>query len=380
MRPKRSTNVDQFEARFLAFGTAAFTRLVLLVLIPSIIVVPSTARETDETARLSAVRSDYARGLAQLQTEFATFGGSGKYTDSRSPDQAERTYEVDFTRKPGSFKFITHDHVLLNNGNRSVSQDVAVCSNPLITVRLDRPSGAPAFYVSRTETSPIITGPTGPLPKFLDCAYSMAGYSLPDLLSDPDFVLDKAEEVTLKANTMVKIFFHRKPKLGPNPKSKVLQVLKDGWIITSPRDNWATQQYEFRLTHLTRLKGTALAEICGGLVEYGESSSGTRLPKRAVIKRFIRLDSENKKVLKLAPDVHDGDVMATETFDFQNVQFESQSDEAFTLVAFGLPELGAPVRHFRRDYAAVWYIVAALAFLVTAIALRRFVSRRSQRS
>jgi hypothetical protein len=372
----RSRELHQSGTRIPRGGVAALSRLVLVVLIPSFIVFGSDARQFNEPQRLQELRSDYSTGLAQLRSQFAAVSGSGKYTGSRRSGQSVRSTEVHFARKPGSFKYITHDHTQSGKDSGSARLDSALCSSPAISFSLTKNNEAKEFYVSRVEKSPFVTSNALLFQKFIDCAYSMSGYSLPDLLSDPDFILDRAEDVKLNAKTMVKIFFHRKRTPMSNPK--ILQVLADGWVIASPQDNWATREYEFRTTHLTRGDGSGGSHITAGVIEYREPYSGAPVPMRAEIREFIRMGDREKRGHKLAAGLHDGDVLVTEGFDFETVQFESEPDAAFTLTAFGLPELGAPVSGFRRDYTVVWFFVSAAAFLTAAVALRVFVSWRSR--
>jgi hypothetical protein len=321
----------------LQYGRAVLPRLVIAASLTLLVGVRSLAGETDEAERLRTVRSDYAKGLAELRTRLAAVRGSGTYTDSRRAATAIRSYDVEFSRKPGSFKYIVRNHWFAGNGARTPNNDSAVCSSPLTNFSLGKRGGESAFHVSRVAEAPFTIAASAPLPKFLDCAFSLGNYSLPDLLAAADFELTKVEEQTIAAKRTCKLFFLR--PLLPDPKSNKPQALADGWIIVSPQDHWATQQYEFRHATFTKA-GQALISpfITSGLVEYGNSAEGAPLPRRAEIKTFIRVAGLEREV-RLGAGLHDGDVTQVESFDFKSIEMVADPDNAFTMNAFGLPKL-----------------------------------------
>jgi hypothetical protein len=272
-----------------------------------------------------------------LRARVAAVKGSGTYSDSRRTGTAVRSYDVEFFRKPGSFKYTIRNHTFVGNGVRTATGDSAVCSSPLTSFALSKGNEASAFQVSRVGKAPFATGTSAPLPKFLDCAFSLGGYSLPELLADTDFELSKAEELTVGAKKNYKITFQRNIK--PQPGKTKTQVLVDGWIIVSPQDHWATRQYEFRQANVARGNEAGAGPIItSGLVEYGEGALGTPVPRRAEVKTFIRLAASQRQV-KLGDGLHDGDVLRTESFDFKRIQMEPDADDAFASRAFGLPNL-----------------------------------------
>jgi hypothetical protein len=292
--------------------------------------------QADDARRLRTIGSDYAKGLAELRARFATVNGLGAYTDSRRRGVAIRSYDVEFSRKPGSYKYVIRNHAFLENGKPIPITDSAVCSSPDLSFSLHKTEGGSVFLVSRVAKEPFIDSPSAPLPKFLDTTFSLGAYPLPELLADANFELSKAEELTDGSKRNLKISFRR--TVRPDPAKARSQVLSDGWVIVSPQERWATQRYEYRQVNAARgSEGGPGAVVTSGLVEYGESTLGIPVPRRAEMKTLIRLAGMQRKA-RLGEGLHDGDELQVEVFEFKQIQMQPDADDAFTGRAFGLPD------------------------------------------
>ena len=115
-------------------------------------------------------------------------------------------------------------------------------------------------------------------------------------------------------------------------------------------------------------------------VEYEENHDGMALPRKVQYKKTYKTVKGEKEVVKVDGTVlHDGDVTLIPAFDLENSNSRS-CPIAFTLAAFGLPELGKPDAPAARAWNTVWYFLAAFVALGLAVGPRYYASRadRSQ--
>jgi hypothetical protein len=199
------------------------------------IVCDTTSAQETPPATLQQIRSNYSDAVNQLRTHFAAMKGTARYSEEVSWNNNPHglSFHVEFARDGDVFKVITTDcNGSTPNGKVNKPPDSVSCSNDEMSFRLEKQAGARSFIIAQTEESgkKLSTGAVTVLP-MLECAYNPHGFSMSNLLADPNFQLRKVENHEFHNMTMIKMYFHfnRKPPGQRQPKA-----LSDLWILVSP--------------------------------------------------------------------------------------------------------------------------------------------------
>ena len=102
--------------------------------------------------------------------------------------------------------------------------------------------------------------------RHLEVSHCVFGLPISRMWNDSTFKIRKVSEITDSCRNMIIIEYDYIP-------SKV--VLRSGWLLVSPEDNWALQQYE---------SNTRLGTVVSGKVVYGKKWRGMALPSRSFVK------------------------------------------------------------------------------------------------
>ena len=354
-------------------------RNAVAVLLGAIVYLADNSRgnEEDESARIQSLCSECSKAHADLESAYANVRGSGEFRIEGIGDKnpTVRLFSVEFARKPGNSKyFATGSWVTETTTNiKKQIPDVAVCSTPSASFRVQRKPGDTAFSIThlddpsaKNQAMPSVVVP------FLNAPYTLTGRPLSEHFSNPEFSVTSAEEIWSHNRKMVNFNFHSKSE--PKSKSPSARALSDGWVLVSPQEKWAVYQYE---AHFRSANGRSSQVFDALAVDYGDAIQGIPIPKLVTYKR-IHKSTDGKKVKKTTDGriVHDGDVTNLQTLRVDHLDFELEPDESFTLASFGLPELEKPKSGFRRGTLTLQLFAVAGASLVVAVMLRYLAWRR----
>ena len=255
--------------------------------------------------------------------------------------------------------------------------DTVQCYNKSMSFHLEKKVGASSFILESVGgTDPKEqTSAMSLVSKFMDSPYTLIGPTVSNYLAKPGFTIEKVEPTILDHKNLLKIFFkyqqENAPKVEAGRKARISWGLDSGWLLVSPEEGWIIYQEE---NDWTRPGGSTLVHSLS--IAYDENRSGIPRPKRVQFERASRFpDGQKEMTLKDGTVVFSGDVTARDVFEFDRFDFEEAADSAFTLPAFGLPDLGKQIA--ARGSITPWIFAAAFLALVLAIALRYYAARRN---
>jgi len=329
-----------------------------------------------QSIELKKVRSDYQKATAELEAQFATLRGSGRYEiqGMRQERGLIRSFDIQFAKKPSMFKYVVTNHKLEEMQKKSNIPDQVSCSNRLISFSLSRALESNEFSItSKGEPNEHLkTIGYVSVPPFLDCAFAIAGRPLSKFFAEPTLALTKVEKIKHKGANMLKLYFHSGEKLPAGTTRG--RVLSDAWVIVSPEDKWVAHQYEATFTQYPG--GAASPVSMVGSVEYGESYAGVPIPRRAEYRHVYKVKegqmetkAKNKRIIR------DGQVADIVVFDFDHLDFEAEPDASFTLAAFGVPEVGK-ITGSRRGSGMNRFLLLSAALITVAAALKIYAAQR----
>ena len=345
----------------------------LILLGAQSLVHPEVAR-ADDQAKLNEIRSDYSAGVAALERAFGTIRGSGKLVIEVVGNVADqsRSCVCAFARKPGMNRFLASDFNARRGDEQRHVPDVAVCRNNSAGFRLEKKSGAAQFTITDIGSSSKTHGITEEaFWTKVDSPYWFADARISEYPADPTFALTKVDQVEVQQKKLLKLHFHYNHK--PGAKKTPLSRTVGGWVLVSPAEHWIIYEYE---AHFRRPSGDPYPLMTVASVEYGESHSGIPLPKKAITKEVVA--SATPVQLTKTKSLKTGSAMNTVTAEFTNLDFLEEPDSSFTLASFGLPEIAASVAKTPRTSSTmtIWLFLAAIVFLVVAIAAKWLGRRR----
>lgn len=180
----------------------------------------------------------------------------------------------------------------------------------------------------------------------LNAATWIAETPLEDMLSDPGFVLKRIERGEESGKELVKIVFDYEPTIKLLVKVPPPVRMNGGWVVLSPSDSWAIAECQV---------------------------SCKSFPMLYFAK--VRFDHSGGKIVP--KHVTSGNQGMRAEYEFEALRFEPTPPEAFTLTAFGLPELTKPGRASSGVPIAYWFFSAAILALIAVASLRYWSSRRA---
>lgn len=339
---------------------------------------------------MSQLRTDYQEAVSKLESLFSSVNGSATLTQEKSagtPEHTIHTTVYDFARKPGLFKLSMRRRTGATK-SRTEGGTMQTKALPLIVRGFNK---ATSFELTKKNESSsyAITATGGTSPKeqrliegsvsgFLGCAYSIERSSMSALLADPNFVLNKAEDVDFNGKWLVKIHFASKPAKSPGTPEKPVRYIHDGWVLVSPKENLVMYQYEVNYESMPQ-RELASSSVCS--IEYEGSYMGTPIPKRVLTKNIVRVHNPKGEVTTKRGRVYrDGYASSTDNMEFDEFNFGEVPDREFALSAFGLPDVGEPRSGRRGTGGTFWIFLLALGALLASVALKylSFRNRRAQ--
>ncbi len=285
------------------------------------------------------VRADYQKALARLEERFATIRGSGTRTRVRLAGQADQRVSesaVRFARKPGLYRAVSTS---LKAANGQTPAEAAEFFNKTMSAELQKKANAGMFTV-------IATGGPGVkeqvwtsrgMRDFLDAPFALAGPVVSEYLADPDFAITGVEEIKRDSKTLLKLSFKRTLKAIAVRPGLLIKRIEDGWLLVSPNESWILYEAELGFREQNGHRADAARHIS---VTYLAGRTGFPIPKRVEIASVARPRGERKEIRDDRGHVsHDGDIMSSESFEFDEIQFEAAPDDDFTLAGFGLVQI-----------------------------------------
>ena len=185
----------------------------------------------------------------------------------------------------------------------------------------------------------------------LSAPFSIHGYPMSSMMHRPSFAIRSVSSVSRDQRPCIRIEFSVDVKDLP----KGVSPIESGWLIVSPRDQWAIQEASLKwkdqpedYEHVT--------------IEYpGEKAFAVPIPAR--LTREIHPKSRNDSKF---------------VFELKSIEFKKPNREIFTLAHYGLPQPGAiAVRSW--SPTPLLFIGLGLIALVVAVALK-YISARAKRS
>ncbi len=330
-------------------SSVAARTIIIMCCVSTLCAISAEARERDDSSGREFLR-DYAIGLGKLERLFAEATGSATLVTERA-DRAGTTSgmrrSLDFaTKAPHMAKVIIREGTVLTykSENRVGKRGVVFCYNRDYSFRLSKDAGATGYTVESFQDNTEGQAPAEEknmihrLRVFLCAPYSLYLAPISRLLSDKDFVTRAVSRVDRDQRKMVKVDFELK---GRNQLPGYT-----GWMIVSPEEGWILHEYQYKL----RGSGAAFR----GVVEYGDSVKGARLPKRV----------EHRQ------NSADGRSFNKESAEFLGIEFNAVPDSEFGIEGFGLPDFRRRQTWRLRGGYAPWMIGTSLLLMISAIVLR----------
>jgi hypothetical protein len=294
------------------------------------------------------VLAEYPKALAEMESLYAQARGRGKYTQDTywgaSREHRVRRYSLDFA--------FDHERKMLHRALLPFDRwptptivEQVWSTNDDYTFHLERTNDSPLSIFYRGSDSSWIERDLNLLcKKFVNAPFTILDLPISKIVSHQSFRIKKVEKVVDKDRDMLKITFdYLAPKV----------VFGPGWLLVSPADNWATVEYEWQRTGV---KGPDVP--LRGRVEYAGEHKGFPIPKTVIITP--------------SPTTQD-------TFEFEELVFDSTPSEAFRLSKFGLPEIDLKARNRYSGQSSVWLFALAALALALSIVFKIY-SRRLART
>lgn len=178
--------------------------------------------------------------------------------------------------------------------------------------------------------------------KYIGASHYILNMPISRMISDPSFAIRQVIEVPQNGKKLLRIEYDYQPKD---------LILRSGWLLVSPEDHWALQEYECALSE--KFKGRKIR----GSIQYGPPMDGFSIPSSITF-----LPNGNSRDCFVFDAINRGDTPRRE----------------FTLPAFGLPEFDVRPSAGHVPYGR--YLMFALAALALGIAITvKYLEKRSRR-
>lgn len=335
------------------------------------------ARE-DETVLRSRVLKEFPAALKALEDHFSRAIGSVNYSREEKiawPHGAKRVGRFTFaTRKPYRARVTKRPTTRAKSSGPGPEgkgvPEVAAASGPEIVYcynkdysfsLLKRKDSDPQYVISSFdqnldgEPSHQVRGQVyAYLYDYLDAPFSCPPLWRPSSSITPSdrLPIQHISEVRKDGENCLKLEIRLKEGTVWKTAKGGLSPEYSGWMLVAPEKKWVVREYEFDVgSHRYR-----------GQVEYGDIQDGFPVPRRFVLEL-----KEQSTGLKSVYE-----------YTFDDLRFIDPPDDAFTLAAFGLPELGqpGPPRSRYANRSAFWLLGAAVASLLVAIGLKYYAGTR----
>jgi hypothetical protein len=331
------------------------------------------ARE-DEAVLRARVLKEFPEALKALQEHFSTAVGSVSYSREEGiarPHDAKRVGKFAFaTRRPYWARVTKSPTIRAKSSGpgpegkevpevaSSSGPEIVYCYNKDYSFNLLKRKDSDSQYVIKSfdqnldgEPSHEVKGQVyNLLYDYLDAPFSCPPLWRPSssIIASDRSLIQHISEVRQDGENCLKLEVRLKEGIVWKTDQGRLSPEYNGWILVAPEKKWVVREYDLDAgSHRYR-----------GRVEYGDIQDGFPVPRRFV------LELKNQKTGRV--NVHE--------YTFDDLRLVDPPDDAFTLAAFGLPELGqpGPTRSRYANRTLFWLLGAAAASLLVAIVLKYY--------